>query len=642
MTTPVLGLPEVTSGQASQASVHNEALRELDAKIVRIKSRTTSAEPGSPTDGDAYLIPTGATGTDWSGEDGKIGLYLSTAWEFYTPAEGWRVWVNDDDELIRYDGSNWDVLATLPYMPSISVGAGSFSVTATAHRGRVLICDTDSGSPTGNITLNLPAAATAGDGFVVSVIKTTSTDTVTIDGNGAETINGSATLSLTEEYDSRILVCDGSEWVTIGGGGGSSTPHSDSSAHIENSSDSSKTFRFDASSISTSTERVGTFQDKDGTFAYLSDIPGGGAGDDALAEDTGSPSHSGLNYNYLSGTIRVDNIITAVGAGSISLTDNTTNYVECDSEGSVSANVTGFSAGSFPMAEVVTSSGVISTVTDRRAWINFPQFVNENFVVITGTTRTLTATDRGKTLLFTNASTVTVTLPETSTEQLIAGFNCELVCRGAGGITIASEGSDTTESAGSDLTIPQYGRVRIVKLDEDTGSPAANIWGLYQYEDKSGGGSGGKVAQFVSAEDGTAKSTTSSIPLDGTIPQNTEGASYSELDITISPDDASSTLLLEAVIYGSASSVTSVGVAMFKDSDADAIASIHGTIHASDYGLPIVLRRIVTAGSTSSRTYKIRFGSSSGATAYINRTSSQADIFSTTARSTFTVTEYTP
>ena len=87
--------------------------------------------------------------------------------------------------------------------------------------------DDSSGSPkdvylvtTGasTITATLPAVATADAtaGRVVTILKIDSgAGSVTIDGDGSETINGSATVSLSSQYDYRTLLSDGSEWIVI-------------------------------------------------------------------------------------------------------------------------------------------------------------------------------------------------------------------------------------------------------------------------------------------------------------------------------------------------------------------------------------------------------------------------------------------
>jgi hypothetical protein len=77
-------------------------------------------------------------------------------------------------------------------------------------------------------------------------------------------------------------------------------------------------------------------------------------------------SFSGLDYAYFGGAGWSGSAWTEVAAGTITLTDNTTNYVERTLAGVVSTNTTGFTATKLPMAKVVTASGAITTVSERR------------------------------------------------------------------------------------------------------------------------------------------------------------------------------------------------------------------------------------------------------------------------------------
>lgn len=369
MTTPVLGLPEVTDGQASQGAIHNEALRELMAKTVRVLSRTTAGEPGSPADGDAYILPSGFSGASWGGSAvNRIAHFIGGVWQFYTPAEGWRVWVNDENIQVVYDGSIWSQTNAISNWPCVAVSTTPFSVTAT-HKGSVLVCDTTASS----ITLNLLPAATAGNGFVVAIKKKVAGNSLIIDPNGAELIDDATTLTLTDDEDSRIIVSDGSEWHAIGGGGsgggGSTQPFSDATAMFKNDADPTKTVKVDLSALATGTERTAAYPNKSGTHAFLDDVAPGGNGSDQFAED--SANHNGLLYAYKAGTIRADNVVTLVAAGTVLLTEGATNYVEITGAGVVSANTTGFTSGRFPMAIVTTLGGSpsgIDVVSDRRAW----------------------------------------------------------------------------------------------------------------------------------------------------------------------------------------------------------------------------------------------------------------------------------
>jgi len=84
---------------------------------------------------------------------------------------------------------------------------------ALADYGKLVLCSASGGA----FTITLPAAATAGDGFVVALKRTDSgTNVVTVDGNGAETIDGATTHGLRRQYDSIVLVSDGSNWQTMG------------------------------------------------------------------------------------------------------------------------------------------------------------------------------------------------------------------------------------------------------------------------------------------------------------------------------------------------------------------------------------------------------------------------------------------
>lgn len=73
------------------------------------------------------------------------------------------------------------------------------------------------------------------------------------------------------------------------------------------------------------------------------------------------------------------------------------------------------------------------------------------FVAETGTTRTLAATDNGRTIRCTSASAVAITLDD----ALPVDFHCLIVQEGAGTVTVDSEGTDTLNgvAAGTGVAI---------------------------------------------------------------------------------------------------------------------------------------------------------------------------------------------
>ena len=64
-------------------------------------------------------------------------------------------------------------------------------------------------------TVTLPAVAdSTGKVYVIKKVDSSS-GTITIDGNGSETIDGATTKILAAQYDSVTIVCDGTEWHII-------------------------------------------------------------------------------------------------------------------------------------------------------------------------------------------------------------------------------------------------------------------------------------------------------------------------------------------------------------------------------------------------------------------------------------------
>jgi|CEGC01.1.fsa_nt_gi hypothetical protein len=81
-------------------------LKKLDALIQLAVLSATSGAPASPTSGDRYIVPVGATGV-WDGKDGKIARYNVDAWEFFTASAGWVAQVLDTGHRLRFSGSAW-------------------------------------------------------------------------------------------------------------------------------------------------------------------------------------------------------------------------------------------------------------------------------------------------------------------------------------------------------------------------------------------------------------------------------------------------------------------------------------------------------------------------------------------------------
>lgn len=73
---------------------------------LRVFNQTTTAPPGSPSEGHAYIIATGGSGA-WAGHDLKIAIWESGAWTILTPVDGWTVYDVSTNRPVYWEGSEW-------------------------------------------------------------------------------------------------------------------------------------------------------------------------------------------------------------------------------------------------------------------------------------------------------------------------------------------------------------------------------------------------------------------------------------------------------------------------------------------------------------------------------------------------------
>lgn len=112
MSTTNLALPQLIEGQASAETTHNDALNILDAinAPALIQDRDLSAAPGSPGEGEVWLVSgTPGGGDAWETHGADLAIY-QTGWIFVTPTEGMVFFVEDEDVYIRYNGTAWVIL----------------------------------------------------------------------------------------------------------------------------------------------------------------------------------------------------------------------------------------------------------------------------------------------------------------------------------------------------------------------------------------------------------------------------------------------------------------------------------------------------------------------------------------------------
>ena len=163
--TPNLKMPYILPSQAQKHVTHNEALRLLDAVVhLSVRSRVWTGAPETPASGDRYLVAAPASGS-WVGKEGTIASFIDGGWLFVVPTVGWQAYVEDEAQLLVFDGTLWKGVSSVPESLSLSM----LGVQATADETNRLAISSDA-----SLFNN------AGAGHQVKVNKQTVSDTASL------------------------------------------------------------------------------------------------------------------------------------------------------------------------------------------------------------------------------------------------------------------------------------------------------------------------------------------------------------------------------------------------------------------------------------------------------------------------------
>ena len=241
----------------------------------------------------------------------------------------------------------------------------------------------------------------------------------------------------------------------------SSTVFSDDVFRIQDNTDNTKQLGFEVSNITTSTTRTITVPDSDVELFK-----------DNLSATTAPTANDDNTVGYSIGSRWIDVTNDAVYTA-----------VDVSTGAAIWRNLSASSSGVTTNGSVVdneltrfdTNSG--TSIQGSNIFITDNAELYGNYVLILEKTAayTVQGVDSGKVLVVNSASAVTITLPQTTTESINAGWQIAVLNRGAGTVTIAVEGSDTLESKNSNTDIAQYSSASIIKYV--AGSP--NTWGLF-------------------------------------------------------------------------------------------------------------------------------------------------------------------
>ncbi|MFB3882862.1 MAG: DUF2793 domain-containing protein [Armatimonadota bacterium] len=76
----------------------------------QVLDKDLSAPPGSPAEGDRYIVGASPTGA-WAGHATHIAWYDGAAWQFDSPEEGWFVYLADENKFYLFNGTAWGEFA---------------------------------------------------------------------------------------------------------------------------------------------------------------------------------------------------------------------------------------------------------------------------------------------------------------------------------------------------------------------------------------------------------------------------------------------------------------------------------------------------------------------------------------------------
>lgn len=104
MSTPILPLAVWQSGTNENSIPANDNALRIEILEGLVISDAVTAQPSSPADGDVYIIPSAATGSQWTTFDpDDLAIYKGGTWLAYAPREG--VVVNVGGQLKEWGGS---------------------------------------------------------------------------------------------------------------------------------------------------------------------------------------------------------------------------------------------------------------------------------------------------------------------------------------------------------------------------------------------------------------------------------------------------------------------------------------------------------------------------------------------------------
>jgi len=189
------------------------AATDVQAAVAEVDSEHV-AKAATPVAGNLYSMDANGDGTDAdvgvSVGDAMLNKAKAATDTFGNNDFGFVTDATYGAKLVYHD------VATIREIP-FTTAAQRRAVTSTAISYAVLLTDDVilGTSGAGGITATLPTAVGI-TGKTYDIVKVDAgAGALTVDGNGAETINGAATYSLPNQWDTVTVISDGTNWIVL-------------------------------------------------------------------------------------------------------------------------------------------------------------------------------------------------------------------------------------------------------------------------------------------------------------------------------------------------------------------------------------------------------------------------------------------
>ena len=141
-------------------SIRTKINRVLSKYVPPVESIGLNTPPGSPTDGEFYIVGTAPTG-DWAGNANAVVLRNNGAWEFTAAQEGMFTFNKSDNKPYANDGTNWTDDFTTPMGNNVYVstdgddnnGSSNISDPLATISAAITLINTQSPSSTNRFTI---------------------------------------------------------------------------------------------------------------------------------------------------------------------------------------------------------------------------------------------------------------------------------------------------------------------------------------------------------------------------------------------------------------------------------------------------------------------------------------------------------